>query len=73
MKRPFVDFVETLDYLQACRILIHPDGTFSCPDEEEGRITKVSPTTRRRLAMFLVELADRLRHPDRHPPKGPRN
>lgn len=62
MKRPFVDFVETLDYLQACRILIHPDGTFSCPDEEEGRVAKVSPTTRRKLSSFLRGLADRLDH-----------
>lgn len=72
----FRDFVDTLDFLEVCRVTISPQGIFEIPSEKEGRIAQVSPKTRKALARFLREFSDRLECPDpRHvapPPKRKR-
>jgi hypothetical protein len=60
MNRKFAEFVDTLDYIEVCRINIAPDGSFSVPSEKDGRIAQVTFKTRVDLAKFIRELADRL-------------
>ncbi len=60
----FRQFVDTIDYLEVCRVTIRPDGTFTIPNERDGKIAQVAPRTRRALAEFLREFADRLECPD---------
>lgn len=60
MDRRFTDFVETLDYLEVCRITVTPDGVFECPGEADGRIAQIPRKTRASLAKFLRKLGDRL-------------
>jgi hypothetical protein len=63
MKKPnrtFADFVGTLEYIEVCRIVVSPEGTFSVPSEKDGKIANVSPTTRKQLARFVTEFAKRL-------------
>lgn len=58
--RLFADFVDTLDYVEVCRITVTPSGTFEVPSEREGRVVQVSAATRRSLAKFCRAFADRL-------------
>lgn len=60
MDRRFTDFVETLDYLEVCRITVTPDGVFECPSEKDGRVAIIPRKTRKSLAKFLRTLGDRL-------------
>ena len=60
----FLDYVDTLDYMEVCRVVISRDGEYSIPSEKDGRISLVSPTTRKALGKFLREFADRLECPD---------
>lgn len=58
--RAFSYFVETLDYLEVCRITVAPSGKFEVPSEREGRIALITVPTRRSLAKFCRQFADRL-------------
>jgi hypothetical protein len=60
LDKRFMDFVETLDYLEVCRITVTPDGVFECPSEADGRIARIPRKTRGSLAKFLRKLGDRL-------------
>lgn len=60
VNKRFAEFVGTLDYIEVARIVIAPDGGFSVPSEKDGRIALVSPASRKALARFCRELADRL-------------
>ncbi len=62
----FFDYVDTLDYMEVCRVVIGRDGEYSVPSEKDGRIAMVSPTTRKALGKFLRKFADRLECPDPH-------
>jgi hypothetical protein len=66
MDRRFTDFVETLDYLEVCRITVTPDGVFVCPSESDGRVSQIPKKTRKSLGKFLRQLADRL---EKDPPE----
>ena len=49
----FLDYVDTLDYMEVCRVVISREGEYSIPSEKDGRISLVSPTTRKALGNFL--------------------
>jgi hypothetical protein len=61
--RIFESFVETLDYLEVCRVTVSPEGKFEVPSERDGRIVQVSAASRKSLARFMREFADRLDEP----------
>lgn len=60
----FRDLTETLTHIEVCRITCSPEGEFAVPNEKDGRIAEVSPKTRKALAKFVREFADRLECPD---------
>jgi hypothetical protein len=66
MDRRFTDFVETLDYLEVCRITVTQDGVFECPSESDGRVSQIPKKTRKALGTFLRQFADRL---EKDPPE----
>jgi hypothetical protein len=69
VNKRFAEFVGTLDYIEVARIVIAPDGAFTVPSEKDGRIVLVSPATRKALARFLREFADRLESVAKTPAK----
>ncbi len=60
MHRRFTDVVETFDYVEIATITVTPDGKFSCPSADRGRIAIVSPKTRKDLAKYLRDLAGQI-------------
>ena len=69
----FLDYVDTLDYMEVCRVVISREGEYSIPSEKDGRISLVSPTTRKALGNFLRKFAERLECPDPAHIKTPRS
>jgi hypothetical protein len=66
----FLEFVDTLDHIEVCRITLSPDGEFSVPSEREGRIAQVSSASRKSLAKFCRSFADRLEHKPKKSKRG---
>lgn len=62
--KTFQAFVDTLDYIEVCRITVTPDGEFCVPSETDGRITQVPHKTRIALALFVTSFGKRLRRGD---------
>ena len=69
LNKRFTEFVGTLDYIEVARIVVAPDGGFSVPSEKDGRIALVSAGSRKALARFCRELADRLESAVKTPAK----
>lgn len=60
MHRRFTDVVETFDYVEIATITVTPDGKFSCPSADRGRIAIVSSKTRKDFAKYLRDLASQV-------------